>query len=174
MSILKSFGFKDLYERLLEKDGVHDLRNMLSLEHHCHDHFDNLRLWFEGTDKVHPPIDSLVVLTQLNPTQPDCYRVCVIDGFFIERYLRSFGHLGTDSLDRLCVTFRSHAKNAPLPDPNLLALHAVCARVAHMSGAAEAFDKLDRDVEDTRVLALDGSSAHLLDYVLTPYVTTLA
>jgi len=38
-----------------------------------------------------------------------------------------------------------------------------------MSGAAEAFDKLERDVEDTRVLAFDGSSVHLLDHFLTPF-----
>ena len=36
-----------------------------------------------------------------------------------------------------------------------------------MSGAAEAFDELERDVEDTRVLAFDGSSSHLLDHLLT-------
>ena len=35
-----------------------------------------------------------------------------------------------------------------------------------MSGAAEAFDKVERDLEDTEVLATDGSSAHLLDHVL--------
>ena len=38
-----------------------------------------------------------------------------------------------------------------------------------MSGAAEAFDELDRDLEDTVVLASDGSSARLLDHVLTPF-----
>jgi hypothetical protein len=38
-----------------------------------------------------------------------------------------------------------------------------------MSGAAEAFDEVERDLEDTRVLALDGSSAHLLDHLLTPF-----
>ena len=39
-----------------------------------------------------------------------------------------------------------------------------------MSGAAEAFNEVERDVEDTRVLAFDGSSAHLLDHLLTPFV----
>lgn len=56
----------------------------------------------------------------------------------------------------------------PLPDPRLLALHAVCARVAHMSGAAEALDDFDRDVEETSVLARDGASAHLLNMMLSP------
>ncbi|KAJ7649727.1 hypothetical protein FB45DRAFT_997026 [Roridomyces roridus] len=59
----------------------------------------------------------------------------------------------------------------PLPEPRLLALHAVCVRVAHMSGAAEALDKFDRDVEETSVLAEDGSSAHLLNMILSPLVS---
>ena len=39
-----------------------------------------------------------------------------------------------------------------------------------MSGAAEAFDEVERDIEDTRVLAFNGSSAHLLDHLLIPFV----
>ena len=38
-----------------------------------------------------------------------------------------------------------------------------------MSGAAEAFDELEGDIEDIRVLTFDGSSARLLDYLLTPF-----
>ena len=59
----------------------------------------------------------------------------------------------------------------PLPDPRLLALHAVCVRVAHMSGAAEALDELDRDIEDALVLAEDGASANLLYMRLSPLVS---
>jgi hypothetical protein len=40
-----------------------------------------------------------------------------------------------------------------------------------MSGAAEAFYKVERDLEDTQVLAADGSSAHLLDHLLAPFAT---
>ena len=38
-----------------------------------------------------------------------------------------------------------------------------------MSGAAEFFDQVDRDVEETKVLALDGASAHLLSHLLSPF-----
>lgn len=38
-----------------------------------------------------------------------------------------------------------------------------------MSGAAEVFDEFERDMEDTGVLAFDGTSARLLDHVLTPF-----
>jgi hypothetical protein len=56
--------------------------------------------------------------------------------------LRQFGHLHADG-DRLSVTFSQCHKDLQLPDPRLLTLHAACARVAHMSGAAEAFNKLN-------------------------------
>ena len=52
MSILKSFGLKDLTDSLLEENGVHRLGNLLSLEPICHGYFDNLNLWFDHTDKV--------------------------------------------------------------------------------------------------------------------------
>ena len=77
-------------------------------------------------------------------------------------------HLKSDGHDHLFVTF-SETSDDLLPDPQLLGLHAACSRVAHMSGAAEAFDEVERDVEDTWVLASNGSSAHLLDHLLTPF-----
>ena len=49
-----------------------------------------------------------------------------------------------------------------LPDGDLIALHAACARVAWMSGAAEFFDMLEPDAEEMTVLASDGSSAYIL------------
>ena len=38
-----------------------------------------------------------------------------------------------------------------------------------MFGAVEAFDELERDIEDIRVLAFNGSSVRLLDHLLTPF-----
>ena len=85
---------------------------------------------------------------------------------------RTISHvtLEKDILGRPFVTF-SYDDEELLPDPQLLDLHAVCARVAHMSGAAEALNKLERDIEDTVDLASDGSSASLLDHVLSPSAT---
>jgi hypothetical protein len=42
-----------------------------------------------------------------------------------------------------------------------------------MSGAAEAFDEVERGLEDAMVLAFDGSSAHLLDHLLVSFVAIL-
>ena len=38
-----------------------------------------------------------------------------------------------------------------------------------MSGAADAFYEVECQLEDAMVLAFNGSSAHLLDHLLTPF-----
>lgn len=53
-------------------------------------------------------------------------------------------------------------KELKLPDPAPIAIRAACARVANLSGAAEQADQILRDLEDTTVLADDGSMADLL------------
>ncbi|KAJ4495234.1 hypothetical protein C8R41DRAFT_298292 [Lentinula lateritia] len=54
----------------------------------------------------------------------------------------------------------------PVPDRELIALHAMCAKVAHMSGAGAYIEDLDRDVEDLGVLASNGGSADVLSHAL--------
>jgi hypothetical protein len=64
------------------------------------------------------------------------------------------------------ITFTTDEKDLPLPDRRYLALHAACAKVAHLSGAGECIDMVYRDVDTTLVLAKDGSSASLLEAAL--------
>ncbi|KAF4609700.1 hypothetical protein D9613_012064 [Agrocybe pediades] len=64
------------------------------------------------------------------------------------------------------VTLESKVDGLPLPSPAYLAIHAACAQVAHLSGAAEHIDKYDRDMEDVMVLSPTGESAGLLDHAL--------
>jgi len=52
MAVLKSFGCENLVDELLAKNGVHNLGNLLSLTPDIHGFFDNLELWFEGTEEV--------------------------------------------------------------------------------------------------------------------------
>jgi hypothetical protein len=54
----------------------------------------------------------------------------------------------------------------PLPNPRYLALHAACARVAHLSGAAEYIEMIFRDLENIKVLANNGGSGDLLYHAL--------
>ncbi|KAK7037499.1 hypothetical protein VNI00_010991 [Paramarasmius palmivorus] len=60
------------------------------------------------------------------------------------------------------ITFAS-APNLPAPSPELLALHATCAKVAHLSGAGAFIDELDEDTDDLPVLAQDGRSSEVLN-----------
>lgn len=76
--------------------------------------------------------------------------------------------------DPIIVDLTPQVEKVPPPDSYLLALHATCARVTHMSGAAEFFDQLQRDVEDTRVLAFDGSSAPLLSNLISPLAAVMS
>ena len=56
-----------------------------------------------------------------------------------------FGHLHVDG-DRLSDTFSQSHESLQLPNSQLLTLHAACARVTHMSGAAKAFEELEHDI----------------------------
>jgi len=106
-----------------------------------------------------PPSD-----TNLMRTQPNRYKLCASNKGHAAFLRRSIGN-------RQHATFTSNHPKARLPNPKLLALHAACARVAHMSGATEVIDELERDAEATRVLTSDGSSARLLDHLMTPFAT---
>ena len=52
------------------------------------------------------------------------------------------------------VRFHSSDPKIDLPSPDFLRLHAVCARVAHMSGAAEVIDAALNDFDDGSILGL--------------------
>jgi len=53
-----------------------------------------------------------------------------------------------------------------MPSRKYLALHAACAKVANLSSAVEYLDNLDRDREESTVLAFDGSSAAVFEHAL--------
>ena len=57
-------------------------------------------------------------------------------------------------------------KNLPVPSSELLALHATCCKVAHMSGAAEYIEKVYKDADAMGVLAFDGASSDILSFKL--------
>ena len=65
------------------------------------------------------------------------------------------------------VTFSTNdPEHLPVPAPELLALHATCCKVAHLSGAAEYIDRLYRDADEIGVLSGDGTSGDMLGYAL--------
>ena len=67
----------------------------------------------------------------------------------------------------------SESKNIPAPSPKLLAIHAACAQIAHMSGAAGVLDEFYRDdgerAELTRApwdMSFDAAGAAVLERAL--------
>jgi len=75
-------------------------------------------------------------VVSLMRAQPDRYNVCVFHDTLKINFAR-YQYLHEDD-GHFLVTFSSHKTNARPPDRRLLTLHAVCARVAHLSGATQA------------------------------------
>jgi len=153
-AMLKMFGLEQLVESLNGK-GMHSLGNIITMDMGLHRCFDRLQLWLEPQ-------------TTATTTTVNTYTVCVkLDEIFrlVAKPQEQVTFSVPDDVIREC---EARGKPIPaLPDPTLIALHAACARVAHMSGAAEYLDMLERDAEDTTVLASDGSSAYLLHGLLS-------
>ncbi|GAW02658.1 hypothetical protein LENED_004325 [Lentinula edodes] len=102
----------------LDGPKIHSLFNVMTLVTVVHDYFDQLKLWFEAT------------------TAPHRYEIKCLNPF--EPILRNMPSPFT--------TFTTSDPRLPLPDPALLALHATCAKVAHLSGAGEHIDRVHRDL----------------------------
>ncbi|KAL0958578.1 hypothetical protein HGRIS_000716 [Hohenbuehelia grisea] len=159
-TVLMRFGYSDFLEELNGAD-IHRLSNLLTLDKDIHSWFDNLWLWFEPLVSI--PFNILGFISYFKTSQDDDpdshrYKVQTTSSKLYERVPRT-------------VTFfnRTPTDIAPLPMPNkrYLAMHAACAKVAHMSGAAEALDDLDRRYDEGTVLAWDGGSADLLHHRLS-------
>ncbi|KAF8873783.1 hypothetical protein BD779DRAFT_1679050 [Infundibulicybe gibba] len=113
-AILKSFGYAQISEDLAGSK-IHSLKNVLTMVSYVDGLFNTLKLWLEATD------------------EPNRYKVCT-----------SFPYIFVvkNSVPRF-VKFESTSPELELPSPEYLGLHAVCCRVAHMSGAAKYLDTLD-------------------------------
>ncbi|KAF8575615.1 hypothetical protein K439DRAFT_1369508 [Ramaria rubella] len=129
----------------LNDAAVHRLENILTLEGGVHEMFDSLYLWFEATVSLNVP---------------NSYHVCSTNPELIEDISSP-------------VIFTSMHPSLPLPDPRYLALHAACAKVAHLSGAGEYVESVYRDMDSAEVLANNGSSADVLETALARKTRTL-
>ncbi|KAL0955112.1 hypothetical protein HGRIS_004028 [Hohenbuehelia grisea] len=100
----------------------------------------------------HDLFDRLQMWFEATET-PHTYRIITSDPWYM--------------LPREGVTFTTHdSVKYPLPSPELLALHAACAKVAHLSGASELLDDYDRDTERLGVLDPSGASSDVLAHAL--------
>ncbi|KIM35289.1 hypothetical protein M413DRAFT_32596 [Hebeloma cylindrosporum] len=115
---------------------IHRLENVMTLAPQIHTKFERLELWLVATDEVN-------------------------------KYMLDAAHSFTLRGCPEYVTFATTDEvKLPVPSPTYLAIHAACAKVVHLSGAAEYIDKLDRDMERCMTLDPDGASASLLEYAI--------
>ncbi|KAI9437453.1 hypothetical protein H4582DRAFT_277290 [Lactarius indigo] len=137
-AILSCFGYEDLPDRLKGSE-IHGLDNVMTLDLFHHHWFDRLDLWFEAVEG-----------------SPNTYTIKATDTVY----------LVSCKADDRRITLTSAFADLPLPNPVYFEIHAACCRVAHLSGAGEYMNKVLEDMEDTSVLSEDGSSAHILSFVL--------
>ncbi|KAJ7262645.1 hypothetical protein B0H12DRAFT_1103967 [Mycena haematopus] len=145
LQILRTFGLNDKVENLVGGN-VHKHFNILTMGSDLHKAFDRMQFWLEEV-----------------PGQTNTYNVCSV-GNKIFTLAPPPPPRVTFAVDP-DVEAACKADNKPvpaLPSPSLLAIRAACSRVAHMSGAGEQIDHIFRDLEDTSVMAEDGSTADLL------------
>ncbi|KIY61736.1 hypothetical protein CYLTODRAFT_495092, partial [Cylindrobasidium torrendii FP15055 ss-10] len=53
LRILDTFGLSEVKNDFLKENGIHSLKNLISLSNAIHPEFDDLCLWFEPTDTEH-------------------------------------------------------------------------------------------------------------------------
>ncbi|KAI6030236.1 hypothetical protein EDC04DRAFT_2898507 [Pisolithus marmoratus] len=135
-AILSMFTSVNIVEELAG-NRIHRLENIMSMQITCHRLFDDLVLWLK-------PVEGL----------PHTYCVCE-------------ARQGTKAANSIpdMVTLSTSTEYA-LPHPAFLALHALCCEVAWMSGATEYIMDVERRMDQTRVLAKDGSTADVLSAAL--------
>jgi len=78
------------------------------------------------------------------------------------------------------MTFQTYTlpngKKIEPPSPQLIALHAVCVKIAHMSGAAEHLEETFRDTEPLPVMTAPNAAnepVHALKKIQLQYITRL-
>lgn len=123
----------------LSKSKIHRLENIMTLTSNVHYLLDDLELWFEAVEGKEHYYHIKAPI--LKGTAPDVPSE---------------------------VQFIAH-HDLPLPNPEWLRIHATCARIAHMSGAAEYMDTAIRRMEEIQVLSEDGTgnSVETLMYAIS-------
>jgi len=158
-TMLKMFGLDHMVEKLIGTQ-ANTLSNVLTLSGALHDAFDKFRIWLEPVPgKGNTYIVAMAekdrdLLQLLSPRprnsvtfkiNPDCVALCKEKGVELPE----------------------------LPSRDLIGLRAACARVAHMSGAAEYIEMIYRDERVTKVMANDGSTGELLTSLIHTRAVTV-
>ncbi|RDB29757.1 hypothetical protein Hypma_013833 [Hypsizygus marmoreus] len=125
----------------LSGQAAHRLENVLTLDLVFHSFFRQFYIWLEAT------------------TVPNQYRANAM----VESVL--------NKLPNRIITFTSTDPRLPLPSPRYLALHAACAKTAHLSGVRAFNARVMEDLQESRTMKNDGGSAELLATALSRIAT---
>jgi hypothetical protein len=160
-AIIERFGGFSTHEVLGEQN-LNSPRNAFMASNAPHQEFDRLDMWLTPA-KVCSTVLSLVSRIEINYYQdehgviPNSYDVTSYRG---ENWLAM---MGTGVMSRITFQPKQVGKEIiPAPDPRIIALHAACAKVAHMSAAAEHLEVVFRDPEQLRVMTDDGAFLNLV------------
>ncbi|KAF8872013.1 hypothetical protein CPB84DRAFT_1899544 [Gymnopilus junonius] len=127
------------YEELpddLNGSKVHRLENVMTVVHGFHMDFNTLKVWFLAT------------------TEKEKYKLEAADSYVLCDYLE------------YVTFFMPDPVNLPVPSPAYLMIHPACAKVSHLSGAAECIDKFYQDMDDSMTLDPNGASVETLEHTL--------
>jgi hypothetical protein len=121
----------------LRGKNIHRLENIMTLDSPIHHYFDTLRFWLE------PTVSTKSSITEQSATEKTP---------FFSGHTSSIPHLLRGpfnpkrlryDLSEFIVLTTPDAARLPLPNPDYLALHASCCRIAHGSGAAGFLEWMD-------------------------------
>ncbi|KAG8938888.1 hypothetical protein FRC04_007344 [Tulasnella sp. 424] len=138
-AVVQRFGQVNVITESLNGPNIHRVENALTMCQIVRELFDRLELWFEATDV------------------PNTYRMCSNNPATFKLALPPIPPK---------VTLRSTNSSIALPRSDYLRIHAACAKIAHLSGAAEYFQTILKEWEERPVLASDGGSADVLRFLL--------
>lgn len=121
--------FPVLKEKInFDYESINNHRNGITMLDAVHTHFLEFEIAFEATETLHT------------------YRLVIHRPNIVAISLPSH------------VTFASQDGRYELPNPELLEIHASIARILHASGQSWEINKILRDLDDTSMLAKDGST----------------
>ncbi|KAJ2917565.1 hypothetical protein MD484_g2853, partial [Candolleomyces efflorescens] len=145
MAILRLFGLDAKAESLV--GNVHQHFNILTMQFDLQYLFNTMHFWLEEVVNTYDVVSPNNEVFQMVCPPPARVTVRV-------------------DPDVVAACVARNTEPPALPSPSLLAIHAACSRVAHISGAVEQIYEILRDLEDTPVMAEDGGSAHLVSRLL--------
>ena len=88
---------------------------------------------------------------------PNTYHVMHVEGPDVHRQIAS----GSIKSQVALEDYPLGDQVIPAPDPKIIALHAACARIAHMSGAMEHLRELYRETDDISIMTKPNAADEL-------------